>query len=308
MTLQQLRQVIAIADSGSLNEAARRLYVSQPNLSSVVKELEKEIGITLFLRSNRGIQLTPEGKQFIGFARQVVEQYALLEDRYIGKKAKKVFSVSAQHYSFAVKAFVETVKRVGMDKYEFAMHETKTGQVIDNVKNMTSELGILYLSDFNEQVLHKIFAENSLVFTELFACDTFVYLWKGHPLAGKKEISMDELEEYPCLSFEQGDSNSFYFAEEMLSTLEYKRVIKADDRATMLNLMVGLNGYTLCSGIISEELNGSDYAAIPLKESQVMHIGYLRHRDVRLSDIGKIYLEEIQKTTGTQRGEEKAEG
>ena len=297
MTLQQLRQVIAISDSGSLNEAARRLYVSQPNLSSVVKELEKEIGITLFLRSNRGIQLTPEGKQFIGFARQVVEQYALLEDRYIGKKVKKVFSVSAQHYSFAVKAFVETVKRVGMDKYEFAMHETKTGQVIDNVKNMTSELGILYLSDFNEQVLHKIFAENSLVFTELFACDTYVYLWKGHPLAGKKEISMKELEEYPCLSFEQGDSNSFYFAEEMLSTLEYKRLIKADDRATMLNLMVGLDGYTLCSGIISEELNGSDYAAIPLKESQVMHIGYLRHRDVRLSDIGTIYLEEIRKTT-----------
>ena len=201
-----------------------------------------------------------------------------------------------------MKAFVETVKRVGMDKYEFAMHETKTGQVIDNVKNMTSELGILYLSDFNEQVLHKIFAENSLVFTELFACDTYVYLWKGHPLAGKKEISMKELEEYPCLSFEQGDSNSFYFAEEMLSTLEYKRLIKADDRATMLNLMVGLDGYTLCSGIISEELNGSDYAAIPLKESQVMHIGYLRHRDVRLSDIGTIYLEEIRKTTNRAEG------
>ena len=303
MTLQQLRQVITIADSGSLNEAARKLYVSQPNLSGVLKDLEKEIGIMLFLRSNRGISLTPEGKEFIGFARQVVEQYALLEDRYIGKKAKKVFSVSAQHYSFAVKAFVETVKRVGMDKYEFAMHETRTGQVIDNVKNMTSDLGILYLSDFNEPVLRKIFAENSLVFTELFACDTYVYLWKRHPLAGKKEISMAELAEYPCLSFEQGDSNSFYFAEEMLSTLEYKRLIKADDRATMLNLMVGLNGYTLCSGIISEELNGSDYAAIPLKESQVMHIGYVRHKDVRLSEIGTIYLEEIRKTTGTKREE-----
>ena len=303
MTLQQLRQVITIADSGSLNEAARKLYVSQPNLSGVLKDLEKEIGITLFLRSNRGISLTPEGKEFIGFARQVVEQYALLEDRYIGKKAKKVFSVSAQHYSFAVKAFVETVKRVGMDKYEFAMHETRTGQVIDNVKNMTSELGILYLSDFNEPVLRKIFAENSLVFTELFACDTYVYLWKRHPLAGKKEISMAELAEYPCLSFEQGDSNSLYFAEEMLSTLEYKRLIKEDDRATMLNLMVGLNGYTLCSGIISEELNGSDYAAIPLKESQVMHIGYVRHKDVRLSEIGTIYLEEIRKTTGTKREE-----
>ena len=295
MTLQQLQQVITIADSGSMNEAAKKLFVSQPNLSSVVKDLEEETGITIFLRSNRGIVITPEGEEFIGYARQVTEQYQLLESRYIAKNAKKKFSVSMQHYTFAVKAFVEMVKQVGMDEYEFAVHETKTHEVIDNVRNMKSEIGVLYLNDFNQQVMEKIFKENSLVFEELFTCDTFVYIWRNHPLADKKMISMKELEDYPCLAFEQGKNNSFYFAEEMKSTYEYKKIIKADDRATLLNLMVGLNGYTLCSGIINEELNGDDYIAIPLKETEKMRIGFIRHKGTKISPIGELYISELKK-------------
>ncbi|MCI7106739.1 MAG: LysR family transcriptional regulator [Lachnospiraceae bacterium] len=295
MTLQQLQQIIIIAESRSMNEAAKKLFVSQPNLSAVVKDLEEEAGITLFLRSNRGIVLTPEGEEFLGYARQVVEQYRLLESRYIDKDAKKKFSVSMQHYSFAVKAFIELVKEVGMEEYEFAIHETQTNQVIENVRSMKSEIGVLFLSEFNEPVLRKLFQEYDLVFEELFVCDTYVYLWKGHPLAGHAIISMKELEEYPCLVFEQGKENSFYFSEEMKSTYDYKRMIKADDRATMLNLMVGLNGYTLCSGIISEEINGDDYAAIPLKESEKMHIGYIRHKGAKVSPLGEIYLSELKK-------------
>lgn len=295
MTLQQLNQIITIADSGSMNEAAKKLFVSQPNLSAVVRDVEEEAGLTIFIRSNRGIVITPEGEEFIGYARQVLEQYRLLENRYVGQEAKKKFSVSMQHYSFAVKAFVEMVKRVGMEDYEFAAHETKTETVIENVKNMKSEIGVLFLSDFNEAVMKKLFKESGLVFEELFVCDTFVYLWKHHPLADKKVISMKDLQEYPCLAFEQGKNNSFYFAEEMKSTYEYKKIIKADDRATMLNLMVGLNGYTLCSGIICEELNGSDYIAIPLKESEKMHIGYIHIKGAKISKIGEIYLEELRK-------------
>lgn len=295
MTLQQLQQVITIAESKSMNEAAKKLFVSQPNLSSVVRELEEETGITLFIRSNRGIVMTPEGEEFIGYAKQVVEQYRLLENRYIYNEAKKKFSVSMQHYSFAVKAFVEMVKSVGMEEYEFAIHETQTNQVIENVRSMKSELGVLFLSEFNESVLQKLFKEYDLVFEELFACDTYVYLWKGHPLVTQKQICMQELEEYPCLVFEQGRNNSFYFSEEMKSTYDYKRIIKADDRGTMLNLMVGLNGYTLCSGIISEEINGDDYVAIPLKESERIRIGYIRHKGVKLSRLGEIYLSELRK-------------
>ena len=280
MTLQQLRQVLTIAESNSMNEAAKKLFVSQPNLSATVREVEEELGITVFMRNNRGITVTAEGEEFLGYAKQVVEQYHLLENRYLNVESKKKFSVSMQHYSFAVKAFVQLAKEVGMDEYEFAVHETKTKEVIDNVKNLKSEIGVLYLSD-NE-------------FTELFTCNTYVYLWKKHPLAGQKEITLDDLQEYPCLTFEQGVNNSFYYAEEMMSTYEYKRVIKADDRATMLNLMVGLNGFTLCSGIISEDLNGDDYAAIPLKESEKMHIGYIKHKGTKLSKLGEIYIDALK--------------
>lgn len=293
MTLQQLRYVIMTADCGSMNEAAKRLFISQPSLSGTIKELEEEIGLDIFLRSNRGIVITPEGEEFLGYARQVAEQYRLLTDKYLDKESKKKFSVSMQHYTFAVKAFVEMVKKVGMEQYEFAIHETKTHEVIENVRNFRSEIGILYLNDFNEQVMSKLLRENSLEFTELFQCDTYVYLWSGHPLAGEPVISMDQLEEYPCLAFDQGKNNSFYLAEEMKSTYEYKKIIKADDRATLLNLMVGLNAYTLCSGIICEELNGADYKAVPLAESEKMRIGYIRRKGAGISRIGRVYIEEL---------------
>ena len=294
MTLQQLRYAITIADCGSMNEAAKRLFISQPSLSETIKDLEKEIGIDVFLRSNRGVVITPEGAEFLGYARQVCEQFSLLQDKYIGKESKKKFSVSTQHYTFAVNAFIETVKQAGIDNYEFAIHETKTGEVIDNVKNFKSEIGVLYISDFNEQVVRKLLRENGLEFQELFACDTYVYLWSGHPLADKKMLSMKDLEEYPCLAFDQGVNNSFYLAEEIKSTYDYKRLIKANDRATLLNLMVGLNAYTLCSGIICEELNGDDYLAIPLKETEKMRIGYIKRKAAKLSHNGAMYIEQLK--------------
>ncbi len=296
MTLNQLKYAITVANAKSLNEAARILFISQPSLSTAIKELEEEIGIELFRRTNRGISLTPEGEEFIGYARQVTEQYQLLESKYIEKaESKKKFSVSMQHYTFAVKAFVEMVKHFGMDEYEFAVHETKTYEVIEDVKNFKSEIGILYINDFNRQVLTKLFREYNLEFHEILDCGIYVYLWRGHPLADRQEVSLEELEEYPCLSFEQGTYNSFYFAEEVLSTYQYKRLIKANDRATLLNLMAGLNGYTLCSGIICEELNGSDYCVVKLKSDEVMTIGYLIRKGVKISPLGKIYLEEISK-------------
>ncbi len=296
MTLTQLKYVITIADTHSMNEAARTLFISQPSLSQAVRELEEEIGIILFNRSNRGVKVTPEGEEFLGYARQVTEQCRLLEDRYIEKKnSKKRFSVSMQHYTFAVKAFVEMVKQFGMDEYEFAVHETKTYEVIENVKNFRSEIGILYLNDFNRAVLTKLFQESELEFHAIIDCGIYVYMWKGHPLAGKEEIALKELDDYPCLSFDQGINNSFYFAEEVLSTYAYKRLIKANDRATLLNLMVGLNGYTLCSGIICESLNGSDYCAVKLKSEETMTIGYLKRKGVALSPLGQKYLEEIRK-------------
>ena len=294
MTLLQLRYAITVADSRSMNQAAQKLFISQPSLSAAIRELEDEVGIEIFRRTNRGIQVTPDGEEFIGYARQVVEQYALIKARYVDKeKVKKKFGVSMQHYSFAVQAFVEMVKRFGMDRYEFSIYETQTYDVIENVKNFRCELGILYLNDFNRKVLEK-----NLEFHELFDCQEYVYLWSGHPLAKKEVISLENLEDYPFLSFDQGSNNSFYFAEEVFSTYEYKQSIKANDRATMLNLMRGLNGYTLCSGIICEELNGEEYCAVKLSTEETMTIGYLKRKGIPLSSIGKEYLKEISKYNG----------
>ena len=296
MTIQQLRYIITVADCGSMNQAAAKLFVSQPSLSESIRELEREIGIRIFGRTNRGILVTPEGDEFLGYARQVVEQYRLVEERYVEKKkSRKKFSVSMQHYSFAVKAFVEMVKQFGMEDYSFAVYETKTGNVIRDVHDFVSEIGILYLSDFNRKVLEKIFLENELEFVPLFDCDTYIYVWKGNPLAQRDSVSMKDLEPYPCLTFNQGSSNSFYFAEEVHSTYEYKQTVQVSDRASMLNLMVGLNGYTMCSGFICEELNGGDYVAIPLDETEVMTIGYIKRKNVMLSEMASLYLRELMK-------------
>lgn len=295
MTLQQLKYALMIADCGSMNEAAKRLFLSQPSLSETMKELEREIGMQIFQRSNRGIVITPEGEEFLGYARQVTEQFGLLQSRYVEKRTREKFSVSMQHYTFAVNAFVETVRRVGIDSYEFAANETTTYDVMENVRNFKSEIGVLYLNDFNEKVMMKIIHEKGLEFIGLFDCDTYVYLWNKHPLAEKEVISMAELDEYPCLSFDQGKNHSLYLAEEMKSTYEYKRLIKATDRATLLNFMKGLNAYTLCSGIICEELNGSEYIAVPLAETEKMRIGYVRRKGAAISHIGEMYIEELKK-------------
>ena len=304
MTLQQIHYIITISETGSFNKAAEILYVSQPSLTNAIKEVEKEFGISIFNRSGRGVSLTNDGAEFLLYAKQVYNQYENLLEKYSqAGNLKKKFGVSTQHYSFAVKAFVEMVKEFDMSKYDFAIRETKTREVISDVSTLKSEIGILYLSDFNKMAILKLLNSANLEFHKLIDCNAFVYIWKGHPLANEKAISIAQLEKYPCLSFEQGDNSSFYFAEEILTTNEYSRTIKANDRATMLNLMVGLNGYTLCSGIICEELNGSDYIAVPFKadennKNNVMEIGYITKKNSLPSKMCRIYIEKLKNYLG----------
>ena len=302
MTIQQLNYVITISEKGSLNKAAEVLFVTQPSLTSAVRELEKELGITLFNRGGKGVTLTNDGAEFIQYARQVVTQYDRLLEKYgKGGNLRKKFGISCQHYSFAVKSFVEMVKQFDTDEYEFAIRESKTRDVIEDVTTGKSEVGILYLSDFNRKAIGKFLKSSQLEFHPLIKCEPYVYLWKGHPLAGKKSIRLEELRDYPCLSFEQGPSGAFYFAEEILSTYDYIRTIKATDRATMLNLMVGLNGYTLCSGIICEELNGSEYVAVAFEDEEEevaagrMEIGYIVKQNMILSQMAEKYIGELKR-------------
>ncbi|MCR5670432.1 MAG: LysR family transcriptional regulator [Butyrivibrio sp.] len=301
MTLNQLYYAIVVSKENSMNEAAKKLFISQPSLTGAMHSLENELGFDIFIRSKTGVTLTTKGQEFLGYARAVVEQYDILDAKFISKRGvKRVFGVSTQHYTFAVNAFIELVKEYGCDEYEFEIKETKTYDVIRNVKDQTSELGILYLNDFNRKVMSKVFSEEGVVFTPLFECSIYAYLSKENPLAAEKlrtgeTIKLEELDDYPCLCFNQGEHNSSYYAEEVLNTRDYARSIKVCDRATMLNLIKGLNGYTLCSGIICEDLNGDDYCAIKLDLEDKMTIGYISRKEAIISDLGQKYLEEISK-------------
>lgn len=300
MTLQQLFYAITIATEGSMNKAANKLYISQPTLTNAIKELEKEISITIFNRNNKGVSLTEEGADFLAAARQIYAQYEMLEEKYGDKGShKRKFAVSSQHYSFATKAFAEMVKHFNTLDYEFAIRETKTTDVINDVANARSEIGILYLSNFNHKYLNKLLVNNNLEFHELVVCNAMVYLYREHPLAKQQSITLEQLQDYPCLIFEQGDESLSYLAEEILTENQYARVIRTTDRSTNLNLMRSLNAYTLCSGIISEELNGGDYIAVAyeadeLNPNDTMHIGYITRKNAVISKIGNCYIDELK--------------
>lgn len=295
MTLQQLKYVTTIANIGSISEAAKRLFVSQPSLTKAIKELEKEMGITIFDRTNKGITVSKEGERFLGYARQVLEQAALLEEQYKSQSGgKKQFSVSTQHYSFAVNAFVELLKGAEIDQYDVSLRETQTYEIIDDVAHMKSEIGLLYYNDFNRPVLEKLIHTNELTFTELFTAHPHIFIGKTHPLAHKEVVSMDELEEYPYISFEQGDHNSFYFSEEIFSTVVRPKHIRVRDRASLFSLLLGLNGYTVSSGVIDKEVNGENIISVPLAEEGLMHIGYITNNKMQRSRLGQEYIHALE--------------
>ena len=279
MTLQQLKYVVMVAEKGTITEAAKKLFISQPSLTNAIRELENEMNITIFDRTNKGISVSKDGEVFLGYARQVLEQANLLEEKYLGKSdIKQQFCISTQHYSFAVNAFVDLIKEYGQDKYDFSLRETQTYEIIDDVARMKSEIGVLYLNDFNENVILKELKVNNLEFHELFVAKPHVFISDKHPLAEKESVSFNDLMPYPYLSFEQGEHNSFYYSEEILSMEEKNKNIRVRDRATLFNLVIGLNGYTVCSGVIDEELNGKNIISVPLDEAGDMHIGYITHK------------------------------
>ena len=301
MTLLQLKYVVAVASAGTISEAAKQLYIAQPSLTSAIKELENELGITIFKRTNKGILLSADGEEFLGYARQVIEQTNLIKERYTGEShIKHQFCVSTQHYSFAVEAFVDLLKQYGGEEYDFRIRETQTYELIEDVANMRSEVGVLYLNRFNEAILRKTLKKNDLKFHRLFIAKPHVFVSSFSPLAKQDSVALEDLAPYPRLSYEQGEHNSFYFSEEILSTLESKKDIMVSDRATLFNLLIGLNGYTICSGVINETLNGKNIVAVPLSVDDYMEIGYITHNRVATGKFGTLYIEILKRHASEQ--------
>lgn len=295
MTLTQLRYVAKIAECGSITEAARQLYISQPSLSTAVRELEGELGIVIFNRSARGISLTPDGSEFLSYARQILEQTELVEQRYAhARPSKRLFAISSQHYAFVVNAFVSLLESVEADEYEMTLRESRTYEIIEDVAGYRSELGVLYLSSFNEKVLRKLMRENRLTYTPLFDAQPHVFLSQHHPLAHAERVTLDELAAYPYLCYEQGTHNSLYFSEELLPFESHRKSIVVTDRATLFNLLRGVDGYTICSGMLNSNLNGSDIVSVPLVTDETMQLGYLTNDRARLSPMARRYLDELR--------------
>lgn len=292
MRIKQLEYLEAVIETGSINEAAKRLYLTQPSLSSAIKDLEKEMGITIFQRSNSGARLTADGREFMNYAKQILDQVRLLDDRF--KKQQPLhqsFAVSAQHYAFVVNAFVELIKEINSPSYKFILRETETENIFNDLHTFKSELGVLYINNFNRRIISKLLTENGLEFTPLFTAQPHVFLSRYNPLAKRHSISLADLTELPYLSFEQGENNSFYFSEEIQSTLSHKKEIKVSDRATIFNLMVGLNGYTISSGIISSKLNDDKIVAIPLELDDPITLGIVQHQHTITSQLGQEYIQ-----------------
>ena len=301
MTLQQLQYAVTVASAGTITEAAERLYITQPSLTTAIRELEKEMNLTIFIRSNRGVAVSKEGEVFLGYARQILEQTELLKEKYTNERQwGRNFCVSTQHYSFAVNAFVELIQKYAGEEYDFNLRETQTYEIIEDVALMKSELGILYLDDENKNVITRALREKELVFTPLFEAKPHVFISSAHQLDTKKTEDREHIEPYPYLSFEQGEHNSFYYAEERYSRVLRKKNIRVRDRATLFNLLIGLNGYTICSGVIDENLNGENIIAVPLKEQGLMQIGYIHHKKAVLGKLAQAYIEAIGDRYGGQ--------
>ena len=295
MTLTQLRYVAKVAECGSITEAARQLYISQPSLSSAVRELEAELGIVIFNRSARGISLTPDGSEFLSYAHQILEQTELVEQRYAhARPSKRLFAISSQHYAFVVNAFVRLLESVEADEYEMTLRESRTYEIIEDVAGYRSELGVLYLSSFNEKVLRKLMRENHLSYTPLFDARPHVFVSTSHPLARAASVTLADLDAYPYLCYEQGTHNSLYFSEELLPFESHRKTIVLTDRATLFNLLRGVNGYTISSGVLNSDLNGDDIASVPLDTDETMQLGYLTNDRARLSPMATRYLEELR--------------
>ena len=288
--------MVTVAEMGTITEAANRLYISQPSLTNAIHELEKEMNLVIFNRTNKGITLSKEGDDFLGYARQVLEQAAILEDKYKGKDSgKKQFCVSTQHYSFAVNAFVDLIQKYGQKEYDFRLRETQTYEIIEDVARMRSEIGILFLNDFNEKVLTKLLKAQELEFHLLFVARPHVFISRDHPLAAKARITLDELRPYPYLVFEQGERNSFYFSEELLSMRDMPKTIQVRDRATLFSLVIGLNGFTVSSGIIDPKLNSPSIIARPLDMDGSMRIGLIRKKNIVLSRYAVSYVTALKR-------------
>ncbi len=300
MTLQQLKYAIEIARSGSMNEAAKKLFISQPSLSNSIRELESELGVVIFDRTNRGISISSDGIEFLGYARQIIEQAEFIEDRYHGRKEKLMhFSISTQHYAFVVNAFTTLMREIETTQYEFNLRETKTYEIIDDVRTLRSDVGILYINELNSKVMNKIFSDSNLKFTPLFNANPHIIIRGNHPLVSKESVTTQDISQFPYITFEQGINNSLNFSEEMINLPNICKSIKVNDRATLSNLLTSTDSYTIGTGFIDSDFDENKLKSIPIQCDEIFTVGWIAHKDIKLNKITARYIDILNDIVST---------
>jgi len=290
MTLKQMRYIIAVHQYASISEAAKKLYLTQPSLTSSIHQLEHELGFTIFIRSRNGVEVTPKGLELIKQMKTILEAVDSMEEKFSGPgKDRQTLSISAQHYNFAADAFIRLIQESG-SIYTFHFLETTTLEVIENTASGLSELGILYYSKNNASVIMRELKNRGLAFHLLFEAKPHVFLRAGHPLAAKNELTQDDLAPYPFLAYSQGTEASYNFLEEVVPAAGKDQVIYVQDRSTCYRLLEHTDAYSIGSGILSKESGTDQVRSMPLADCEDMHIGWIQKKDQELSALARRFL------------------
>lgn len=294
MTLQQLKYAVTVAECGTISAAAEKLFISQPSLTTAIRELESEMGVTIFSRTNRGVIVSREGEEFLGYARQILSQAQLLQERFSGREqGEKRFAVSSQHFNFTVLAFSRLVQNFRGPRYSFHFRETTTYEVLEDVSQLRSEVGILALNEDNERFLRRMFGKLGLEFTELKRVQAELFVSAEHPLAGRRFVTVEDVSLYPCITFEQGEHNGQFFFEGLSAVAaQSHKTICVRERATEYQLLRALNGFSPDVGVSA--MYREEFVSLPLEPKQFHTIGYILRRDVTPSPMTLEYIQALR--------------
>lgn len=294
MTLQQLKYAVTVSACGTISAAAEKLFISQPSLTTAIRELESEMGVTIFSRTNRGVIVSREGEEFLGYARQILSQAQLLQERFSGREqGEKRFAVSSQHFNFTVLAFSRLVQNFRGPRYSFHFRETTTYEVLEDVSQLRSEVGILALNEDNERFLRRMFGKLGLEFTELKRVQAELFVSAEHPLAGRRFVTVEDVSPYPCITFEQGEHNGQFFFEGLSAVAaQSHKTICVRERATEYQLLRALNGFSPDVGVSA--MYREEFVSLPLEPKQFHTIGYILRRDVTPSPMTLEYIQALR--------------
>jgi len=298
LTIQQCKYILKIAECGSLNEAAKQLFVAQSSLSVSVKSLEQELNIKIFERSGTGIYLTGDGAEFVRYARQIAEQSDLIHNRYASKPVQQRLYVSTQHYDFVADIFSRMLNEAADGPYRFSLREMKTYDVIRETETAQSDIGILAIKSGDFGIMERYLNKKGLVFVPVLEAHAHVYLRSGHPLTGRSRITAADLKDYPYVSYEQGEHSASFFTEELVIAAADKQV-EISDRASLMNVLLATDCYTIGTGIMPSKLNQGRIVSIPYESRAFYSIGYILRADIRLSSLVKTFVEMLQATAQT---------